>query len=132
MWLERVPRGADLWDWLRGFAGEQDVRTGTVSMIGAVERAVVSFYNQKTHAYHDLRIEGPHEIVSCSGNISIHEGAPFPHVHIVLSAEDGRCVGGHLKPGTIAFAAEARIEELEGGERVRAADQATGLPLWRE
>jgi predicted DNA-binding protein with PD1-like motif len=131
IWLVRIPQGSDLWDWIRDFARENDVRAGSLTLIGAVTRAVISFYDQEGREYVDREIEGPHEIVSCTGNLSIHEGGPFPHVHIVLGAEDGRCVGGHLRPGTVVFAGEAEIREATGGEPERAPDPGTGLPLWK-
>jgi predicted DNA-binding protein with PD1-like motif len=131
VWIERVPAGADLWEWLRGFVREHDVRTGTISLIGAVSRAVIAFYDQERREYVDRAVEGSHEIVSCTGNVSIHEGGPFPHVHVVLGAADGRCVGGHLRPGTVVFAGEAEVREAAGGELERAPDPETGLPLWK-
>jgi len=131
VWLERVPQGSDLWEWLRDFAREHEVRAGSLSLIGAVSRAVISFYDQARREYVDRAVEGPHEIVSCTGNVSLHEGEPFPHVHIVLGAEDGRCVGGHLRPGTIVFAGELELREAAGGELERLSDPETGLPLWK-
>jgi predicted DNA-binding protein with PD1-like motif len=64
------------------------------------------------------------------GNVSIKEGKPFLHLHIVVSDTDLRCWGGHLFPGSAVFAAEAHIQELEGGQRVRMPDATTGLALW--
>ena len=131
VWLVRIPRGADLWEWLRDFARANEVYAGSISLIGATSRAVIAFYDQGARAYREIVVEGDREILSCSGNISIHEGAPFPHVHVVLGAEDGSCVGGHLRPGTVVFIAEAEIREYEGEEKVRLPDPELGLPLWK-
>ena len=130
-WLVRVPKGADLWEWLRAFLRGNGVHAGGVSVIGATTRAVLGFYVPQARVYRERVVEGQREILSCAGNVSVHEGAPFPHVHIVLGAEDGSCLGGHLRPGTTVFVGEAEIREYEGEEPVRVPDPELGLPLWK-
>jgi predicted DNA-binding protein with PD1-like motif len=130
-WLGRVPQGEDLWEWLRQFAWRRGIYAGGISVIGAVSRAVISFYDQKKQSYENRILEGPHEIVSCQGNISIYEEKPFPHLHIVLADRTGKCQGGHLQAGTVVFMAEYEIRELSGAELKRSPDEETGLPLWR-
>jgi predicted DNA-binding protein with PD1-like motif len=71
------------------------------------------------------------EIVSLYGNISLKDGKPFAHVHVVLSDAKGNGRGGHLLPGrTPVFACELIIEEFDGEPPVRLNDENTGLALW--
>ena len=51
-------------------------------------------------------------------------------MHIVLSDEEGKAVGGHVMPGTIIFAGEFIIHSYKGNELIRSLDEQTGLPLW--
>ena len=46
-------------------------------------------------------------------------------------ADLGKAFGGHLAPGTIVFACEFIIQEMEGAPYVRDYDEETGLQLWR-
>ena len=87
------------------------------------------FYYQKNHKYREMEIESPHEIVSCIGNVSLSEGKPFVHVHVVLADEKGNTRAGHLLQGTV-FAAEVHVRQLEGLKLEREHDEATGLWLW--
>ena len=70
------------------------------------------------------------EIVSMYGNISLKNGKPFVHAHVVLSDKKGNARGGHLLPGSSVFACELTIEEFEGPELIRGFDERTGLTLW--
>lgn len=70
------------------------------------------------------------EILSLKGNISIKDGEPFLHLHIVLSKEDFTCIGGHLYEAEV-FAFEFEIVEFEGNSFQRGFDEDTGLFLWK-
>ena len=68
--------------------------------------------------------------VTCTGNISLMDGKPFVHAHIVLGDPEGRLVGGHLFSETVIYAGEISLQELAGKPLERAHDQTTGLSLW--
>jgi predicted DNA-binding protein with PD1-like motif len=71
------------------------------------------------------------EIVSLYGNVSLKDGRPFAHLHVVLPDEQGNGKGGHLVAGGApVFACEVTIEEYSGPELVRNFDEQTGLFLW--
>lgn len=129
--IGHLPRGADLYAGITRVAQENGIRVGRVTGMGAVERATLAYYDQKSMRYDKIIIREPMEIVSLYGNISIKDGAPFVHVHVVLSDEKGSGRGGHLLPGeTPVFACELTIEEFDGPELVRGHDEKTGLTLW--
>jgi hypothetical protein len=128
-----VPHGADLIDFLTGVCVERGITVGVISVIGSVTVASIAFYDQKTHVYSDVApAPGQMEIVSGSGNISLRDGKPFPHLHVVLSGPSGECVAGHVNRGTKIFAAEFSIARLEGPALTRGPDKVTGLNLWVE
>jgi hypothetical protein len=68
-------------------------------------------------------------MVSCVGNVSLSDGKPFVHAHVVLADERGSTKAGHLVEG-IVFAAEVHLRRLEGLKLERKYDKATGLWLW--
>ncbi len=88
--LARLDRGDDLLASLQALCETERVEAGVIQAIGAVERAVVGFYDQA----------------------------------------DGRCVGGHLMPGTRVFACEIHLRAFRGAPPVREPDGPTGLMLW--
>lgn len=126
----RIGKGADLLDALHAVCREANVRLGRVEAVGAVERARVGYYDQKARAYVFQDVPHACEIVSLLGNVSIKDGEAFVHAHVALAPAGGRTVGGHLAAGTVVFACEYMIQELEGPPLARAHDEATGLPLW--
>ena len=131
--IGRIRKGDDLYNGIAAIAREHGIRVGRVTGIGSVEKAAVAFYDQKRMEYAEISINEPMEIVSLYGNVSLKEGSPFPHVHVVLSDARGNGKGGHLLPGTTpVFACEITIEEYDGEDLVRALDDETGLYLWQK
>lgn len=126
-----LERGSDLYESIVRVAQMNGVHVGRVTGMGAVQRAKLAYYDQQALKYNDLTFNRPMEIVSLSGNISMRDGKPFPHIHVVLSNKRGECKGGHLLPGgTPVFACELIIEEFEGPELERNPEPTTGLGLW--
>jgi uncharacterized protein len=130
--IRRLPHNGDLLNEITEVARRAGITTGTVSAIGAVQRARIGYYDQAARLYRERDLEEPREICSCLGNISLKEGEVFVHAHVVLADREGKTAGGHLCPGTIIFAAECRIEELRGSPLERGYDDETGLALWTD
>jgi uncharacterized protein len=128
--MARLTNGSDLLEELNRMATDLGMRAGTMQVIGAVSSLVLGYYHQDRQEYETLDLPGHWEIASGLGNVSIRDGVPFVHVHIVASGPDGRAVGGHLMPGSTVFAAEAYVRALDGEPPVREPDEQTGLALW--
>ncbi len=128
----RIPHGADLLDALQMVVAQEKVYAGEVTLIGAIRRGRLLFYDQGLKTYVPLPpVEGPCEIVAGIGNVSIRENLPFVHLHMSLAGKEGNVVGGHLAGGTEVFACEFSITVLTGPPLVREPDEVTGLNLWR-
>lgn len=126
----RLDHGEDIIRQFTILAEENGIETGALSAIGALSRADLACYDQKSHEYGKIALNEPVELASCSGNISLKDGRPFVHSHAVLSDRTGKTWGGHLISGTI-FAAELYLQELSGGLPLkRVPDSITGLYLW--
>ena len=110
---------------------ETGFRFGVFSIIGAVSAAAFGYYDQTKKEYQTIIRLGEFEIVTGSGNVSLKDNSPFVHAHILFADENGSSFGGHLMPGTVIFAAELCLQELEGEPLVRQHDDKTGLFLWK-
>jgi predicted DNA-binding protein with PD1-like motif len=127
--LVRVEHNSDLIQFITELAEKEKIVVATLTAVGALKQAKLGFYNQEKHEYQEIRIDSPHEIACCVGNISIKDGRPFVHAHAVLADKNGNTKAGHLLEGTV-FAAEVHLRELKGAELERKYDKVTGLSLW--
>ncbi|MFP4158350.1 MAG: PPC domain-containing DNA-binding protein [Desulfobacterales bacterium] len=131
LFMGRLAHGADLLEEITSACTGQNIRLGRLEAIGAVQRARLGYYDQKTREYRFFAIDRALEITALTGNVSLKEGEPMVHAHVTLADEAGNAFGGHLAPGTIVFACEIIIESLEGEAFERTFDAETGLPLWK-
>ena len=129
--LGRLAYDKDLISSIENFCRDTSISMATFSVIGAVSSVTIGSYDQKQQVYVTFKEKAPLEIVSCTGNISLKDGYPMAHAHIVLGDEQGKTIGGHLFSETIVFAGEIDIQELTGKPMKRAYDVTTGLMLWK-
>ena len=88
----RLKAGQDLFDSISLFIWDNHIQAGCIlSGVGSLRRAVLRFANQESYS----EFEGHFEIVSITGTVSIHGS----HLHLSISGEDGKTVGGHLDSG---------------------------------
>ena len=127
--MVRLRQDADLIQSITELASSKGIEAGSFTVIGALKRAKLGYYYQKNRKYREMGVESPHELVSCVGNLSLSEGKPFVHAHVVLADEKGNTKAGHLLEG-IVFAAEVHLRQLEGPKLERKYDEVTGLWLW--
>jgi len=128
--IGQLASGSDLYEEMTKIVQREDILIGRIQGIGAVTQAKIAYYDQNKSEYINLEFSDGMEIVSLTGNISMRDGKPFIHAHIVLSDREGKTFGGYLLPGTKLFACELFIEELDGEKLIRTKDGKTGLFLW--
>ncbi|MGB5925292.1 MAG: PPC domain-containing DNA-binding protein [Dehalococcoidia bacterium] len=127
--MVRLKHDADLIQSIAELARSRGIEAGSFTAIGALKSARLGYYDQKNHDYREIKIDSPHEMASCVGNVSLSDGEPFVHAHVVLADEKGSTKAGHLLEG-IVFAAEVHLRQLEGPKLERKHDKVTGLWLW--
>jgi uncharacterized protein len=132
MLFGRLQHGKDLVRELNRFVASEGIKAGVVQVIGSLTRARLSFFDQKMHAYRELDFDAPHEIVSCTGNISLRDDKPYAHIHLAVADSHGNVHGGHCLEGCRIFAIEFVIWPFQGETPRRSADQTTGLLLWEK
>lgn len=130
--LGRLAHDADILESAARFCGEIGLEMGLVTVIGAVKKATIAFYDQSNKEYDYITFDEPLEIVSLTGNVSRRGGKPIIHAHAIFSRPDGETVAGHLSSPTTVFAGEISVIELKGKTFDRGYDEVTGLPLWDE
>lgn len=130
VFLCRLSHQSDLLEALTAFCTEQSVNAAFISAIGAVTKATVAYYEQEAQRYRTISLEERLELVNLAGNVSLKDGKPMVHAHVVFARENGETRAGHLLSPTLVFAGEAFIAELRGEPLVREFDQPTGLSLW--
>lgn len=130
IWL-KVSHGEDLLLVLSQFCVKKNIRFAFVSLVGALQKASLGYYQQGQKAYRKILIKEPTEITAGLGNVSLKEKKPFVHVHLNLADQKGNVLGGHLNEGTIVFACECALFELTGDPLKREFDETTGLALWQ-
>lgn len=110
--------------WLKS----QDIGYATMTGLGAVSAATVSYWNSETREYETHELPEQMEVVSLIGNVTIKEGAPFTHIHVTLGRRDLSIVGGHFNDATVNPNLEVWVlPESEGVQRTL--DEKSGLFL---
>jgi predicted DNA-binding protein with PD1-like motif len=88
----RLRPGQDLMDSVQAFVMKQHIQAGCVlSGVGSLIHARIRFANQ----IYNSDLEGPFEIVSITGTVSVHGS----HLHLSVADGEGRTIGGHLVEG---------------------------------
>ncbi|MFH1452753.1 MAG: PPC domain-containing DNA-binding protein [Armatimonadota bacterium] len=123
--------GADLLEELEKFVIDNDIKCGTFSIIGAVQKGSFGFFSREEKKYETVEVNEQCEILHCTGNISLRDGSPFIHAHITLSDKTGKAFGGHLVKGCVVFVGEVIIQEIVDINLVREYDKDTELYLWK-
>ncbi len=123
--VARLKTGNDLLLSLKKIVEENEIKAGVIiSGVGLLEKARirnVKIFPEKFPISDEHRIivsfDGPLEILSLSGNISLIEDKPSVHLHATLSYYNGtsiQVVGGHVIEGCTIFGfAEIVIIEIE-------------------
>ena len=88
----RLAPGQDLFDSIQAFVMEKHVQAGCIlSGVGSLQHAAIRLADRD----HNSEFDGPFEIVSLIGTLSIHGS----HLHISIADEEGRTIGGHFESG---------------------------------
>jgi predicted DNA-binding protein with PD1-like motif len=127
--VERFETGDDILERLNELVQRNKVTAGSFTAIGAVRSANIGCFLGNGE-YSTVSVEGPLEIVSCVGNISVKDGLPSVHAHIGLADKKGSMFGGHLMPGCMVGGTfEVTIHAFEAMSLIRKLDSKSGLYL---
>jgi predicted DNA-binding protein with PD1-like motif len=124
----RFASGERLVDTILAFLAAKKVGFATMTAIGALSSATISYWNAATQQYESHQIDEQVEFVSLIGNVSLKDGAPFVHAHVTLGRSDLTTLGGHLNEAAVHPNVELWLwPESESVDR--AIDDGSGLHL---
>jgi uncharacterized protein len=113
---------------LATFAKAQGLAASHFTAIGAFSRAVVAFFDWSSKQYRHIPIDEQVEVLSFAGDITIEEGQPKVHAHVVLGNANATAHGGHLIEGHVRPTLELVLNEMPRHLH-RRFDAASGLAL---
>ena len=113
---------------LLGFLDAQRVGYATLTGLGALRRATVSYWNASTREYEAHDIDEQVELVSLIGNVTIKDGKPFVHAHVTLGRSDLSILGGHFNEAVVHPNVEIWVRP-EADTVLRTLDEGSGLHL---
>lgn len=88
----RLQPGHDVFDSIQEFVRQRSIEAGCIlSAVGSLSHATLRLANRNVHTDY----EECFEIVSITGLVSVHGS----HVHISISDQNGKTIGGHLVSG---------------------------------
>lgn len=96
---------------LRAFAIERQLHAAQLTAIGAFSSVVVAYFDWTTKEYRPVRIDEQVEVLSLVGDITVEDGAPKLHAHVVIGKADATAHGGHLLEARVRPTLEVMITE---------------------
>lgn len=129
-YLVRLDRGEEVIEALTSFAARRKIGCGFLQGIGAVENAEIGYFDLARKRYRRRTIAPVAEAVGLSGNISLLDGKPFIHAHIILAGPDQKVTGGHLFSAAVAITLEIYVRVIRG-RLIRKHDPKTGFNFWQ-
>ncbi|MAF80150.1 DNA-binding protein [bacterium] len=136
-YIVRVEKGEEAIEKLTELCEKENIKVGSITAIGATNRAELLWYDPDKKEYSEKTLEGEnYEVTSFIGNITRKNekpldnarGKPYLHCHIVLGDRDFKTYAGHCKSAIVSGAFEAVIE-IKEGEIGREHDESVGLNL---
>ncbi len=115
---------------LMTFAREHHLDASDFTALGAFSSALLGFFEVEQKEYRKIPIEEQVEVLTLVGNITLDEGEPKVHAHVVLGCADGATRGGHLLEGRARPTLELILSESPVQLR-RRYDATSGLALIR-
>jgi len=113
---------------LSAFAKERGLAGSHFTGIGACSDVVLGYFDWKRKRYERIPLDEQVEVLSFAGDISVVDGEPKVHAHVVIGKADGSAHGGHLLEAHVRPTLEVVLVESPLHLR-RTHDAESGLPL---
>ncbi len=128
VFVMRFFKGEEIIKEMTDFLNRNKIMLASFSGIGAASSAILGFYSLKDKKYSWKEFTGEYEIISITGNVSLLDGKPFVHAHIMICDSKHNCFGGHLKEAVMGATAEIVLKPIKG-KIERKLDEEIGLNL---
>ena len=124
----RIDSGEEIVETLTHVCKKLNITAGTITGIGATDKAIIGLFDVKNKKYHSVELVGDHEIVPVYGNISTMNNEVYLHLHVNLCNSEHKSFGGHLTSAVVSATFEAVIGIISG-KIEREFDATAGLNL---
>ena len=124
----RLEMGEALMESVQKIAANENVKLASISGIGACSKIEMGYIDLSIKEYIFKTFEGNMEILQATGNITLKDGEPFPHIHISVANEECKAFGGHLNEATISATFEG-VMTIMDHEINREFNEDLGLAL---
>lgn len=111
--LVHFSAGDELMSGMTEFAEKNNLKVSEVRGLGGISSAVVSAYDPEKGAFKRFNIDQKGELVSLQGEITVQNGKPAFHAHVVFVLVDGTVHGGHLVEAHINPIANLFVNEYD-------------------
>jgi predicted DNA-binding protein with PD1-like motif len=135
--MGRLEKGEPVVEKLVELARFERIDCGFVRAQGVVEEIALERWHEGSRSYVPLATaggaDGPWELVSLQGNLSLRGGQPEARLWAVLAtslAGRPRVLAGLLAAARTVYL-EFAVDVCDDGDLERRDDPITGLPLWR-
>jgi hypothetical protein len=102
-------QGDEAYSGLQEFAEKYHVTSAHFTAIGALNGAIVGWFDPQRKMYKKIPINGQHEVIGMSGDIALYQGRPVVHTHMVVGGPDGTTHGGHLLEAYVSPTLEVMV-----------------------
>ena len=113
---------------LKGLAEEQHLAASHFTAIGAFKNVTLGYFDWEKKDYIKIPIHEQVEVLSLVGDVTISDGKPNIHAHVVLGRRDGSTCGGHLIEAEVRPTLEVILTESPA-HLERRFDKEAGLAL---
>ena len=122
----RLDRGEEVMTVLTDFCQREGIKLGSITAIGAADRAILCLYDVTEKAYSKKAFNEPLEITSLMGTVSCKQGKTHLHLHATVSDRNMQAFGGHVNALVIGGTCEIFLRTLPG-QVTRRLEEETGL-----
>lgn len=121
-------KGDEVIGGLTDFARQQGCDSSEFTAIGAFSGATLGYFDRERRDYRKIPVDEQVEVLSLVGNITMSDGKPKIHAHVVVGRSDGTTRGGHILEAHVWPTLEVVVTETPRHLR-RTHDPETGLAL---
>ncbi len=99
----KLEKGDDVLNSIINYCKENQIKSGAIFGIGAVQKANLGYFDVETKTYLENKFDFYAEILNCTGNVAINELTKehMAHLHMLIGDVKGVTFGGHVLPGTL-------------------------------
>ncbi len=128
-YVVRLDRGEFVHESLLALCEKEQILFGSISAIGAADRAVIGVYDLENGAYVQREYNEFMEISNLSGSVTEKDGKPYLHLHVTVCTKGLQVHAGHAIELRIGATCELFLRTYNGRVE-RRPDPETGLNLF--